>query len=140
MATKMYVNALLAMMKGDIDLDTADVRCIAIDAADYTFDQLHDFLDDVPAPARVSTSAALTGQVCSISGTEARFDANDPVLTGVTGDQFEAVIFYIHDGGADSARRLLCYVDSGTGLPFTPSGGNCTVVLDATGIFALTVT
>lgn len=138
MATKVYVNAILAMAKGDLDLDTADIRAICIDAADYTFSQAHDFLDDVPGAARVATSGSLAGQSVSIVSSEVVFDASDVTISGVTGDQFEAVIVYCHDGGADSARRLIAYIDTGTGIPFTPSGGSITLVWDATGIFSLT--
>lgn len=116
------------------DLAAMDVRAILIDSADYTFSQSHDFLDDVPAGARV----AVTGTLAVASVTNGTLDVADGVWTAVTGDQSEAVLFYDHNGGADSARRLMCFFDSSiTGAPVTPSGGNINLIINASGVFAL---
>lgn len=134
MAVKWYLPALKAALEGDIDLNTADVRAVCVDAADYTFSETHDFLDDIAGGARVGVSGTLSGVSVAISSGEVRVDADDVEIATVSGDQFEAVVVYIHDGGADSARRLVCYIDSGTGLPFTPSGGNIIIRWNASGI------
>lgn len=116
-----------AFLGGDLALDTADLRAILIDTADYTFSAAHDFLDDVPGAARVAVSATLTG----VSITNGVFDAADVTLTSVTGDPSEAVIIYDHTGAADTARRLVAYIDSfSAGMPVTPNGGNITVAWD----------
>jgi hypothetical protein len=49
------------------------------------------------------------------------FDAADKTLSAVTGDQSEAIIIYKHTG-TDSTSNLIAYIDSGSGLPFTPTG------------------
>lgn len=115
-----------------INLNTADVRAILVDAADYTFSAAHDFLDDVPAGARVATAA-----LSSESWASATFDAGDVTLLAVTGDPSEVVILYIHTG-TESTSRLICYIDTATGLPVTPNGGNITITWDngANKIFA----
>jgi hypothetical protein len=38
---------------------------------------------------------------------------------------------------AESAQRLIAYIDTATGLPVTPSGTNIVVTWHASGIFAL---
>jgi hypothetical protein len=53
-------------------------------------------------------------------------DADDKTLTAVAGDTVEAVVVYQHTG-SDATARLICYIDTGTGLPFTPNGGDVTV-------------
>lgn len=128
----LYKEALLDNA-ANIDLNDGDVRVILIDAADYTYSAAHDFLDDVPAGARVATSGALT----STTVTAGTFDADDVTLSSVSGDPSEALIIYIHTG-VESTSRLVAYLDTGvTGLPVTPNGGNITITWDASGIFTL---
>jgi hypothetical protein len=117
---------------------TADsIRAVLIDSADYTFSAAHDFLDDIPGGARVAVSSGL-GSPTFTSGV---FDTADFAFTSVTGDQSEAIELYNHDGnsaGADSARQLIAYYDTGmTGMPVTPNGGNINVTVNASGWFAL---
>lgn len=116
---------------------TADsIRAILVDSADYTFSAAHDFLDDVAAGGRVAVSGGLT----SPTFTSGVFDTADFTWTAVSGDQSEAIILYNHDGngaGADSARQLIAFYDTGmTGMPVTPSGGNINVTV-GTNWFAL---
>lgn len=133
MANAIYDKFREARMTADsnIDLENGDVRCILVDAADYTFSQSHDFLDDVPGAARVSTSSALTGKTV----TNGVFDADNVTFSAVSGDQAEAIIIYIHTG-TESTSRLVAYLDTNiTGLPVTPSGSDITVAWNASGIF-----
>lgn len=132
MASVVYPEAREAFLMGDLDLD-GDVRIILVDLADYTYSAAHDFLDDVPAGARVGVSGALAGRTFS-GGV---FDANNVTVTGVTGDTIEAIIGYLHTG-IESTSRLIWFMDSASaGLPLTPNGGDVTVAWNASGIFAL---
>lgn len=121
MATKLYPKSRKAFADGDIDLLVDDIRCILIDAADYTYDDAHDFLDDVPGGARVAVSGALTGK----STTDGVFDHALATFPTVAGDVSEAIIYYVHTG-VDATARLIAYVDNATGLPVTPNGQNIT--------------
>lgn len=135
MANALYVSAKKAFLDGDIDLLNDDIRVILVDAADYTVNlSTHDFLDDVPSGARVATSSAL-GSKATTGGV---FDAADVTFSSVTGDPSEAVIIYKHTG-TESTSQLIAYIDTATGLPVTPGGGNITVTWDngANKIFAL---
>jgi hypothetical protein len=128
----LYKQALLDA-SANVDLNDGDVRVILIDAADYTFSQTHDFLDDVPGAARVATSVTMTNTTV----TNGIFDADDVTLSLVAGDQSEALLFYIHTG-VESTSRLVCYMDTGvTGLPVTPNGGNINLLWNAAGIFQI---
>lgn len=118
-----FVEAYLTGAADAVDFDTADIRAILIDTADYTFSAAHDYLDDVAAGARVATSATL-----AVTRQGRAIDLADATFTAVTGDVSEALIVYCHDGGADSARRLIAYIDTASsGLPATPGGGDITV-------------
>lgn len=127
-----YPKALERAAGAGLDLLNADVRAILIDEADYTYSAAHEFLSSVPGAARVASSAALAGK--SIGN--GVFDANDVTLSNVTGDQSEAILVYIHTGD-DATARLLAYIDSGSGLPYTPNGGDINIVWNVSGIFAL---
>lgn len=83
------------------------------------------FLSDIPAPARISTSAALTGKT-SVGGA---FDCDDPSWTSVTGDEFELILFY-YDSGVEATSTLIIAMASQVGMPFTPSSGNLGLQLD----------
>ncbi|MFF4847986.1 hypothetical protein [Streptomyces sp. NPDC001194] len=129
MASALYPAFKQLLLGGGINLSSADIRAIIIDSADYAYSAAHDFLDDVPAPARVAVSAAL-GSKTITSGV---FDAADVTLSSVTGDSVEAVILY-HHTGSDATAELIAYVD---GITVTPNGGNITIQWNASGIFAL---
>lgn len=115
-----------------IDLDTDDMRLLAIDHADDTpVPATDDFLDDLSAPSRVGT-ATLASEVVAAGA----FDSADPVFTALTGDPFESLVLYKHTG-TESTSNLVAFYDTATGLPFTPSGGDVTVVVHASGYFSL---
>ena len=126
MSNQLYDKGREAFLKGDIDWLNDDIKVILVDTADYTVDlATHDNLDDVPSAARVATSGALTGR--TVTGGVA--DAADVTFSSVTGDQSEALIIY-KDTGTESTSRLIAYIDSATGLPVTPNGGDISVVFD----------
>lgn len=135
MANKIYPKAFERAMKGGLALDSADIKCVAVDLADYTYSDAHEFLSDVPAPARVATSGNLASKtIATVTSDDVRFDAADFAFTAVTGDQFEALIYYV-DTGVAGTSYLLCFKDTGiTGAPFTPSGSDINVTIPANGI------
>ena len=133
MANGIFASAKKAILDGDVDLLVDDIRVVLVDAADYTVNlATHDFLDDIPVGARVAVSGALASKTTT-AGT---FDAADVTLSAVTGDQSEAVVFYVHTGN-DATARLLFYIDTGvTGLPVTPNGNDIDLIWNASGIIA----
>lgn len=126
MANALFDKGREAFLNGDIDWLNDDIRIILIDAADYTVNLAsHDFLDDVPAPARVAVSSALASK----TSTNGVADAADVTFPLVTGDQSEALVIYKHTG-TESTSNLIAYIDTATGLPVTPNGGDITVQWD----------
>lgn len=127
MANALYDYGREGFLAGDIDWDADDIRVILVDAADYTVDlAAHQHLDDVPAAARVAVSAALTGKTT----TAGVADAADVTLSAVTGDVSEALVIYQHTG-VETTSRLIAYIDTATGLPVTPNGGDISIQWDA---------
>ncbi|GAF79865.1 unnamed protein product [marine sediment metagenome] len=122
----MYDHGREGFLDGSIDWDTDDIRAILIDVADYTVDLDADVnLDDIPGAARVAVSGALTGKTV----TDGVADAADVTFSAVEGDQCEALVIYKHTG-TESTSRLIAYIDSATGLPVTPNGGDIKVEWD----------
>jgi len=131
MASVLYPSFKVLLLGGDIDLVTDDIKVVLIDTNDVAFSSAHDFLNDISA-AVVSTS----GNLASKTITAGVFDAADITLTGVTGDPSEALVVY-KDTGSAATSPLICFIDTGTGLPVTPNGGNIAVAWAIGGIFAL---
>lgn len=126
MANVLYDLGRQAFLEADLDWTGQDMRVILVDTGAYTFSQAHQFLSSVPGGARIAVSGALTGKTATIGVA----DADDVTFTAVTGAQSEALIIYQHTG-VDGTSRLVAYIDTATGLPITPNGGNITVVWDA---------
>lgn len=126
MANALYNKGREGFATGAVNWTSDDIRVILIDVQDYTVNlSTHDFLDDIPSIARVAVSTALTGK----TATDGICDAADVTFTSVTGDQSEALVIYKHTG-VESTSRLIAYIDTATGLPVTPNGGNITVTWD----------
>lgn len=119
MANALFDPGRESFLRGEIAWQTADIREVLVDLADYTPSMAHQFLSSIPSGARVATSASLTGKTT----TAGVADANDPVFPGATGDQAEAIVGYVHTG-SDATARLIYYIDSATGLPVTPNTGD----------------
>lgn len=126
MANALYDLGRQAFLEGQIAWLTDNIKCVLVDLADYTPNlATHNALDDIPAPARVATSPNLTGK----TSTNGVADSADITFSAVTGDQSEALVFY-KDTGVESTSLLIAFIDTATGLPVTPGGGNITVTLD----------
>jgi len=135
MANALYDKGREGFLDGTIDWDSDDIRVILIDTGAYTVDlAAHDLLDDVAAGARIATSDALAGKTV----TAGVADATDKTLSAVTGVQSEALVIYQHTGN-EATSRLIAYIDTATGLPITPNGGDILIVWDngASKIFKL---
>lgn len=127
MTNVLYAAAKEAFLSGDIDLTADTIKAQLVDAADYTVNAATDTaLDDIAAGARVAT--AITLGTKSVTG--GVFDAADGTFTTATGDEAEALVIY-KDTGVESTSTLIAYIDSATGLPVTPNGGNITVTWDS---------
>ena len=105
---------------------------------------LTDHGTDTPAPATdqdeadisagtVAQSDAALSSVTIDSVAEGTVDAADVTFTGVSGASVESYT-YFKDTGTPSTSPLLIYIDSATGLPLTPNGGDVTITHAAGGI------
>ena len=133
MASALYTPFKVLLLGGDIDLASDTIKAVLIDTADYTFSAAHDFYNDASAGA-VGTPQT----IANVTITGGVFDGDDVTFTSVTGDQCEAIVIY-KDTGNTATSPLIAYIDSATGLPVTPNGGDITITWDsgANKIFSL---
>lgn len=126
MANALYGKGRQKFLDGDIDWSAHDIKCVLVDAADYTVSiDSHEFLSDIAVGARVATS----GNLASKTATLGVADAADVTFSAVTGDQSEALVIY-RDTGSAATSPLIAYIDTATGLPVTPNGADITVTWD----------
>lgn len=138
MASWVYPIANDEFLNGDIDLAADTIKAVLVDAADYTYSNAHNFLDDVPSGARATNgTGTLASKTIGTSGNVTTFDAADLTLTAVTGDPSEAVVIY-KDTGAEATSQLIAYLELSSAV--TPNGGNITLQWNASGLFTITST
>mgnify|MGYP000999997441 FL=1 len=131
MASAIYPKFKEALLQGDYDLSTAVVRAVLVDTGTYTYNSAHDFYNDLSGV--VGTES---GAFASKTFTNGTFDAADITFTAVTGSTAEAIVLFV-DTGNVATDALIAYLDSATGLPVTPNGGDINVTWNASGIFTL---
>lgn len=125
MSNFIYGKAKESLLKGEISVTTNAVRLLLIDGNQYIPSQNSDqFVSDVPVGAIRDRSGTLQ----NITTTLGVFDADDITLTEYNGQSFSAVIGY-QQGSNDTNSRLIFYVDTATGLPFTGSSSTSPVTI-----------
>ena len=89
----------------------------------------HDFIDDVPnnTDCRVGSSVTIASGKTVTDGVA---DGVDITFSSVAaGDAIQALVIF-KDTGAEATSPLIAYIDTGTGLPVTPNGGDITIQWD----------
>lgn len=126
MSNALYDKGRQAYLEGSIASLTDNLKVVLVDSADYTVNlATHQFLSDIAAVGRVATS----GNLASKTSTAGVFDAADITFTAVSGDPSEILVLY-KDTGTATTSPLIAYIDTATGLPVTPNGGDITVTWD----------
>lgn len=141
MANAVFPKAKEGFLDGSIDLDTASIKVALVRG--YTYNAAHEFVSDVTGTGTVhATSGALT----NIDVSDGVFDADNVTFTTPATDsnQHSLLVFQSSTvgGGSDvasSSQRVIAWIDTGTGVPIVPAGGDITVQWDdgANKIFSL---
>jgi len=130
MANALYDTGRNAFLTKLIDWTADTIKVTLIDSAGYTADTATDQYmntDTIPASAKIATG---TLDNCSASAGVA--DADDEVLSTVSGAESEALVIWMDGGDAGTTASgtndmLIAYIDTATGLPVTPNGGDITI-------------
>lgn len=124
MANALYDKGREGFLDGSIDWDTDTIKA-ALVASGYTPNlTTHDNWDDVSASV-VGTPQTL-GSKTVAAGVA---DAADVTFTAVTGSAVGYIVIY-KDTGTPSTSRLIACIDTATGLPVTPNGGDIIIQWD----------
>lgn len=137
MTKVVYNSAQTSFKKADIDCDTVTFKVQMVDA-DYTYSAAHDFLDDVPAGARIGTATALATVTVGTVAAGVIDAANTSISTVAGGDTVTGYIIYNDTPAAESGKHLICFADedaAGASLSVGTNGGAITFTWSASGIF-----
>jgi hypothetical protein len=122
MANQLFLRGRQAFLDGEVAFSTDNIKLVDVDhGVDTPNPATDEDLADIIAGARIATSANFAGKT-STGGTA---DANDVTISAVSGNEFESVDIYF-DSGVEATSWLLVFIDTATGLPFTPNGGDIT--------------
>lgn len=132
---EMRVSMLGAPTHSVVDLNTDNVKVALRDegAAPGVPDSAERDLADVSA-GHVATSANVTTPTISA---DAVYDHDNVTFSAVSGASCES-LDYFKDSGVASTSPLIANIDSATGLPVTPNGGDITWTPNASGVFQIT--
>ena len=133
MANALYSKAKESFLNGSINMVANTITIALVDTGVYTYSSSHQFRNEVSNSAVIS-STTLTNKTI----TNGVFDADDATFSSVTGANCEALLIF-QDTGIQTTSRLVAYIDSATGLPILPNGGDITVAFSSgsSKIFAL---
>lgn len=126
MANALYDKGREKFAIAQLDWSSHTIKAQLVDTGAYTVNlSTHEFLSDIAVGARVGAAVTLasktyTGGAC---------DAADITFTAISGPTIEAVVLY-RDTGVEATSALIAYIDTATGLPITPNGGDVIVNWD----------
>lgn len=132
MADVLYPKGKEAILNGDIDFNSDDIRAVFLDDT-YTYDAAHDFLNDVSAKV-LGTAVQITSPTIALGV----FDGASTTLIAVPLGIAKAILIYKHTG-TESTSALIAYLDGAPELPLTTVGSDIIIAWDsgANKIFAL---
>lgn len=136
MANGFYKKSKKKFLDKDIDMlvDTIKVALVKVTAGYAVNLTTDEFLSTVTAGNTIATSGALQNPTTTLGV----FDAdNITVSTVPAGADVEALVVFM-DTGDVATSPLIAYIDTvGSGLPYTPNGGDVLLTFNASGIFEI---
>lgn len=126
MANTLYDFARQRFLEAQINWMTDTIKVILVDTGAYTPQtSIHQYLSDISGSARIAGPVTLTAKAT----TGGAADAADCTFTSVSGASIEAIVIY-KDSGSEATSPLIAFIDTATGLPITPNGGDIIVTWD----------
>ena len=126
MANTLYDYCRQRFLEAQINWMTDTVKVILVSTSAYTPQTaVHQYLSDIPPSGRIAGPVTLTAKAT----TGGAADAADCTFTSVSGATINAIVIY-KDTGTEATSPLIAYIDTATGLPITPNGGDIIVTWD----------
>lgn len=114
MANALFDPGREGFLDGSIDWDTNDMRVMLVKST-YAYDAADKFVSDLGSVDNGRSAALGTKTV-----TSGVADAADTTLTATSAVACNALVVYQYNA-SDAAARVIAYIDTATGLPFTPA-------------------
>lgn len=126
MANTLYDAARKRFLEAQINWTSDTIKVILVDTGAYSPQtSVHEYLSDISSSARITPAVTLTSK-STVGGAA---DGADITFTSVTGPSIEAIIIF-KDTGSEATSPLIAYIDTATGLPITPNGGDIIITWD----------
>jgi hypothetical protein len=127
MANALFDKGREGILDHSIDMTAATVKLALVRG--YTFSASHQNLSDVTGAGGsvVGTAQALASKTYTSGVLSAAAVTYSAVASGAA---IPALVLY-NDTGTASTSRLIAYIDTATGLPVTPNGGDITFTPDS---------
>lgn len=126
MANTLYDKGRERFLTAAINWSSDTIKVYLIDTSSYTANfTTHEYLSDVGSGSRIAGPVTLTSKTT----TGGAADAADITFSSVSGASIEVILIY-KDTGTESTSPLIAYIDTATGLPITPNGGDIIVTWD----------
>ena len=119
MANTLTVTARQALLLADFHWENDTIKAI-LTSSDYQYQATHSFLSDISTSARVAQPVTLESRTVTTDGAA---DAADCTFPSVSGNTITRIILY-KDTGVETTSPLVAIIDTATGLPLTPNGGD----------------
>lgn len=136
MANFIYKKAKESFLKGEINLYSNTIKVLILNNSYNPNAETHQFVSDINSSCIEARSSALNNK----SVTLGVFDADDINISDYSGNSFNSLALYV-DSGSDSTSRLIAYIDSSTGIPFSSANVSATITIvwnnDSTKIISL---
>jgi hypothetical protein len=133
MANSLYSKGREAFLEGTIAGLTDTIR-LSLFTNTYSPNLSTDQFYSTPLAATSATAGPIT--LTSVTGSAGTLSAANVVFTSVSGSTSQYLILY-KDTGTTTTSPLIGLIDTATGLPVTPNGGNITVAWASGQVFTL---
>ena len=132
MANTLYDKGRQKFLDADIDWSADNIKVILVRGyTPSTGASGHEFVDDVTGGGG-GTIVATSSNLGSKTSTQGIADAADVTYTAVAaGAACNHLVLY-KDTGSTATSPLIAVIDTATGLPVTPNGGDITIQWDNT--------
>ena len=127
MANALFDFGRESFLDGNLDWSGTLIKAVLVDhGVDTPVPATDQDLADITAGARIATSAGFSSK----TSTDGVADAADLTYSTVSGASVESIVIYF-DSTVEATSTLIAFIDTATGLPVTPNGGDITVTWDS---------
>lgn len=129
MANALYDVARYKFANGEISWPTGAIKVALVDTGQYSVNLSTDTsMANIAVGAIIAGPLSLNNKTIESNGA---VNGDDLTFSTVSGNSIEAIVIYLEiDALTPASNPLIAYIDTATGLPITPNGGDIIVTWD----------